>query len=54
MQCSLIQELMLYKFELGHNTVEAIKSIGYMKGESVVDHFSNQMVQEILLELKEP
>ena len=37
MQCSLIWEIMLYKFELGHNTVKATKNICYGKGEGAVD-----------------
>ena len=34
----LIQELMIYKFELGHNAVEANKSICCVKGGGAVDH----------------
>ena len=37
-QCSLIQKLVLYKFELGHNAAEATKKICHVKGESTVDH----------------
>ena len=37
-QCSLIQELMLYEFVLGHNTATATKNICCVKGESTVDH----------------
>ena len=37
-QQSLIQELMLYKFELGHNTTEATKNICCVKGEGIDDH----------------
>ena len=38
MQYSLIQELMLYKFEVGHNVVEAAKNICWAKSEGTVDH----------------
>ena len=51
MQCRLIQELMLYEFELGYNTVEANKNL--CKGEGTVDHNTVQ-VQEISLRLQEP
>ena len=37
-QQSLIQQLMLYKFELGRNAIEAAKNISCVKGESAVDH----------------
>ena len=37
-QCSLIWELMLYKFELNHNTAEATKNICCTTGEDAVDH----------------
>ena len=37
MQCSQIQELMFYKFKLGHNTVKATKIISCAKGEDAVD-----------------
>ena len=43
MQYSLIQELMLYKFKLGHNAMEATKNICCMQDESSVHH-SNQML----------
>ena len=36
-QCSLILELMFYKFELGHNATEATKNICHVKGEGTVD-----------------
>ena len=29
---------MLYKFELGHNAIEAIKNIYYAKDEGAIDH----------------
>ena len=44
---------MLYKFEHGHKTTEATKSIHSVKDESTVDHI-NQMAQEISLGLQEP
>ena len=37
-QGSLIRKLIYYKFEVGHNTVGAIKSIYFAKGEGTVDH----------------
>ena len=37
-QCSLIREFMLYNFELGHNTGEAIKNICCERGKGAVDH----------------
>ena len=37
-QCSLIQELMVYEFELGHNSAEATKNISCAKSEGIVDH----------------
>ena len=36
-QCSLIQELMLYEFKLDHNAAEATKKICGVKGEDVID-----------------
>ena len=36
-QPCLIQEFLLYKVELGHNTMEAAKNIRWVKGEGVVD-----------------
>ena len=44
---------MLCEFELGHDTVESTKKIFVAKGESAI-HYSNEMIQEILLELQEP
>ena len=38
MQYSLILELMLYKFELGHKTGEVLKNICWVKSEGAVDH----------------
>ena len=35
---SLIRELMLYNFELGHNTTETTKNICCVKGKSTIDH----------------
>ena len=35
---SVIQELMLYMFELGYNAAEATKNICCAKGEGTVDH----------------
>ena len=37
MECSLIQELMLYKFKLSYDTVEATKNVCYAKDEGTVD-----------------
>ena len=37
-QCWLIQELLLYEFEVSHNADEAIKNICYVNGEGAVDH----------------
>ena len=37
-QCSIIEELMLYEFEQGYKIVEATKNICYAKDESAVDH----------------
>ena len=37
-QNSLIQELLLYKFKLGHNATEANKNIYCAKEEDTVDH----------------
>ena len=37
-QCSLIQELMLYKFKLGYNTAETNKNVCFAKGEDTVNH----------------
>ena len=37
-QHSLIQELMLYKFELDHNGAEVTKNIHCVKGKGAVDH----------------
>ena len=38
MRHSLIQELMLYKFKLSHNTRDAIKNICCVKGEGVAEY----------------
>ena len=38
MQCSLIQDLMLYEFKLGDNTAGATKNICCVKSQSTVDH----------------
>ena len=38
MQCSLIQELMLYEFELCDKTAKAAKNIYCAKDEGVIDH----------------
>ena len=38
MQCTLIQEIQFYEFELGHNTKETTKKIFYVKDEGIVDH----------------
>ena len=40
-QCSLIWELVLYKFRLGHNTTETANIICCTKGEGTVDRESN-------------
>ena len=54
-QHSLIWELILYEFKLGHNTTEVTKNTYCMKGEGPVDYnSSNQMVSKILLRLQEP
>ena len=37
-QCNLIQELMVYKFKLGLNTVKATKNSCCVKGQGAVDH----------------
>ena len=37
-QCSLIQELMLYELKRGHNAIEANKNICCAKGENTVIH----------------
>ena len=37
-QCSLIWELMLYEFEMGHNAMEATKNICWVKVEGENDH----------------
>ena len=37
-QCSLIQELMLYKFELSCNATEVTKDICCVKDDGTVDH----------------
>ena len=37
MQSSLIQEFMLYKFELGYKAMEVTKNICYVNGEDAVD-----------------
>ena len=44
MQCRLIQELTLHKFEVGYNIAKATKNICCTKGEDTVD---NHIVQEI-------
>ena len=49
-QRSSIQEIMRYKFELGHNAAEATKNI-YAKSKGIVDH-SNQRVKNLSLRLK--
>ena len=36
-QCSLIRELLLYEFKLGHNAAETIKIICCAKGEAAAD-----------------
>ena len=38
MQHSLIQELMLYEFEMGHNTAEATTNTCCAKDVGAVDH----------------
>ena len=52
MQRSLIRELMIYEFELDHNTAVATKNIGCVNSESAVDHSTNQMVEKICLGCK--
>ena len=39
MECSLIQELMYYKFKQGYNPTEASKNI-CVKGEGTVNHIT--------------
>ena len=53
MEPSLIWELGLFKFELGHNTAKETKITYCMKGEGVLNH-SKQMVKEILLKKQQP
>ena len=48
LQQSLIQELMYYKFKLGHNITEKNKNTFYMKGEIAVDLNTKNMIQKIL------
>ena len=50
MQYSLIQELILCKFKLGHNATVATENIYCIKGEGAID----QMFEEILFKPKEP
>ena len=50
-QCSLIKNLMLYKFESGYNATEATKNMS-KKWRHSWSQYSNQMVQEILLRLQ--
>ena len=38
MQCCLIWDLILYKFELGHNTSQASKNICCIKSDDAGDH----------------
>ena len=52
-QCSLIQEGMLHKFYLGHNTVEATKNIFCVKSESTVDHITvTRWIKKFCLDFK--
>ena len=37
-QCSLIQGVILYEFELGDNAAEVSKNISYAMGEGTVNH----------------
>ena len=37
-QIRIMQELMFYKFELGHNTTKTTKNIPCAKDEGAVDH----------------
>ena len=46
-QCSLIQELMLDKFELGYNATEVTKKIYYAKDEGAVDRSCNSGALQI-------
>ena len=48
MQSSLMHELMLNKFKLGHNITEANQNISCVKGQGIVDH-SKKMAREISL-----
>ena len=48
-QCHLIWEFILIKFELGRNARETAKNICCAKGEDAVDQCDDQMVQNILL-----
>ena len=45
MEHSIIQELILYEFKLGHNAVKTTKNIHCTKGENPNDHsYTNQIV----------
>ena len=48
MEHNLILDLMLYKFKLGLNTIEATKIIYCAKAEGTIDH-SSKILQELLL-----
>ena len=37
-QCSLIPELEVYEFKLGHNATESTQNIGHAKGKDGVGH----------------
>ena len=54
-QHCLVQELVLYEFELGHNTKEANKTFVMQKEKEqlIKVQWTNQMVREILLWLQE-
>ena len=53
LQCSLIQEHMLYEFKLGHKVMEITKNICYTKGEGIVNPSTiNRWFQKFRLHCK--
>ena len=53
MQCSLIQELKIYKFTPSHNAVEATQNICYAKDEGAVVHNTgSSMIRQDQIGLK--
>ena len=54
-QCSQIQELMLYEFEVSHNTVEATENICCAKALVTVDHSTvNRWLKKFFFGYKNP